>query len=72
MLSSSPYYAQANGQGKSSKKILIKKKIHDHPKWWHEVLSEALWAYRISRHEVTKVPPFELVYEQESILPAVP
>ena len=35
MLSSSPYYAQANGQGESSNKILIKlikKKVEDHPR----------------------------------------
>jgi hypothetical protein len=32
-------------------------------------LSEALWAHRISKHSATKVTPFELVYEQEAILP---
>jgi len=72
MLNSSPYYAQANGQAESSNKILIKlikKKIEDKPKRWHEVLSEALWAHRISRHGATKVTPFELVYGQEAMLP---
>ena len=73
MLSSSPYYAQANGQAESTNKILIKlikKKIEDHPRRWHEVLSEALWAHRISRHRATRVTPFELVYGQEAVLPA--
>jgi transposase InsO family protein len=45
LLSSSPYYAQANGRAKSSNKTLIKlikKKIKKNPKMWHEVLSEAL------------------------------
>ena len=72
MLSSSPYYAQANGQAESSNKILvrlIKKKVQDYPRRWHEVLSEALWAHRISRHGATKVTPFELVYGQEAVLP---
>ena len=49
----------------SSNKILIKlikKKIEENPKRWHEVLSEALWAHRISRHSATKVTRFELVY----------
>jgi hypothetical protein len=41
---------------------LIKKKISDHPKNWHKVLSEALWAHRISKYRVSKVSPFELVY----------
>jgi hypothetical protein len=31
-------------------------------------LSEALWAHHISKHSVTKVTPFELVYGQEVIL----
>jgi hypothetical protein len=48
---------------------LIKKKIEENPIRWHEVLSEALWAYRISRHGATKVTPFELVYGQEAVLP---
>ena len=63
LLNSSPYYAQANGQAESSNKILIKlvkKKIEENPKRWREVLSEALWAHRISRHGSTKVTPFEL------------
>jgi transposase InsO family protein len=72
LISSSPYYAQANGQAESSNKTLIKlikKKIEDNPKRWHEVLSEALWAHHISKHSATKVTLFELVYEQEVILP---
>jgi IS30 family transposase len=72
LLSSSPYYAQANGQAESGNKTLIKlikKKIEKNPKRWHEVLSEALWAHCISKHGATKVTPFELVYGQEVILP---
>ena len=72
LLNSSPYYAQANGQAESSNKTLIKlitKKIEDNPRRWHKVLSEALWAHRISRHGDTKVTPFELVYGQEAVLP---
>ena len=51
LLNSSPYYAQANGQAESSNKILIKlikKKIEENPKRWHEVLFEVLCAHRIS------------------------
>jgi hypothetical protein len=72
LLSSSPYYAQANGRADSSNKTLnklIKKKIEENLKRWHEVLSEALWAHRISKHSTTKVTPFELIYRQEVILP---
>ena len=72
LLNSSPYYAQPNRQAESSNKILIKlvkKKIEENPRRWHEVLSEALWAHRMSRHGSTKVTPFELVYGQEDVLP---
>jgi transposase InsO family protein len=72
LLSSSPYYAQANGQAESSNKTLIKlikKEIEENPKRWHEVLLEALWVHRISKHSTTKVTPFELVYGQEAVLP---
>ena len=42
ILNSSPYYAQTNSQAESSNKILIKlikKKIEENPRRWHEVLS---------------------------------
>jgi hypothetical protein len=70
--SSSPYYAQTNGQAESSNKTLIKlikKKIEENPKRWHQVLSKVLWAHHISKHSATKVKSFELVYEQDVVLP---
>jgi hypothetical protein len=72
LLNSSPYYAQANGQAEASNKVLIKiikKRIKDNQRRWHEKLSEALWAHKISRHRATKVTPFELVYGHEAVLP---
>jgi hypothetical protein len=71
LLNLSPYYAQANGQAESSNRTLInliKKKTSNNPKHWHRILSEALWAHRISKHSATKVSPFELVYGQEEVL----
>jgi transposase InsO family protein len=49
LLNSSPYYVQANGQAEASNKVLIKiikKRIKDNPRRWHDKLSEALWAHR--------------------------
>jgi transposase InsO family protein len=72
LLSSSSYNAQTNSQAKSNNKTLIKlikKKIEENPKRWHEVLLEALRAHHISKHSATKVTPFELVYGQEVISP---
>jgi transposase InsO family protein len=60
LLNSSSYCAQANGQAESSNRTLInviKKKIFDHPKHWHKILSESLWAHRIYKHRATKVSP---------------
>jgi hypothetical protein len=72
LLNSSPFYTQTNDQAESSNKTLIKlikKKIKENLRRWHEVLSEALWAHRISKYGATKVTPFELVYDQEVVLP---
>jgi transposase InsO family protein len=72
LIRSSPYYVQANGQAEASNQsliMLIKRKIDEYPKRWHEVLSEALWAYRISCHGATKTSPYQLVYGQEAVLP---
>jgi hypothetical protein len=69
---SSPYYAQANGQAEASNQSLIKlikRKIDENPRRWHEVLSEALWAHCISYHGATKTSPCHLVYGQEAVLP---
>jgi hypothetical protein len=41
---------------------IIKKRIKDNPRRWHEKLSEAMWAHRTSRLGAMKVTPFELVY----------
>jgi hypothetical protein len=68
LLNSSRYYVQAKASNKVLIKI-IKKRINDNLRRWLENLSEALWAHRTSRHEATKVTPFELVYGQEVVLP---
>jgi hypothetical protein len=47
---------------------LIKRKIDEHPRCWHEVLSEALWAYHVSCHGATKTSPYHLVYGQKVVL----
>jgi hypothetical protein len=72
LIRSSPYYAQANEQAEASNQSLIKlikRKTDEHPRRWHEVLSEALWAHRISCHRATKTSPYHQVYGQEAVLP---
>ena len=73
LLNSSPYYAQDNGQAKPGNKTLIeviKKKFEDNPRRWHEILSEALWAYHISKHGTTKVTAFEVMYGKKLCYPS--
>jgi hypothetical protein len=48
---------------------LIKRKIDEYPRRWQEVLSEALWVYRVSCHGATRTSPYHLVYGQEAVLP---
>jgi transposase InsO family protein len=72
LMNSSPYYAKANGQVEASNKVLIKiikKRIEDNSRRWHEKLSEALWAHWTSRHRASMVTPFERIYGQEAVLP---
>jgi hypothetical protein len=72
LLNSSPYYAQANEQAKASNKSLIKlikRKVDEYLRKWHDFLSEALWAYRMACHGATKISPYQLVYGHEAILP---
>jgi len=56
LLTSTPYYAQANGQVEAANKhiiSIIKRKSKRKPKIWHEVLGEALRACRTSPKEST-------------------
>lgn len=48
---------------------LIKRKIVEQPKKWHTTLADSLWAYRRASHGATQMPPYQLVYGHEAILP---
>ena len=72
LLTSIPYYAQANGQVEAVNKILIsliKKHVGQKTNSWHESLDQVLWAYWNSPKGVIGVTYFKLVYGHEAILP---
>jgi len=72
LLTSTPYYAQANGQVEAANKSLIsiiKRKTKGKPKIWHEVFGEALWACRTSPKESTNTTPFRLTFGHDAELP---
>ena len=61
LLTSTPYYAQANGQVEAANKViigLIKKHIGKRPRNWHKTLNQALWACGTSPKEATGTTPF--------------
>ncbi|XP_059671149.1 uncharacterized protein LOC132316693 [Cornus florida] len=66
------YFAQANGQAEASNKVIIgiiEKMIEKYPRQWHNLLSEALWAYRNSKRTSTGVIPYMLTYGHDAVLP---
>ncbi|GKV20245.1 hypothetical protein SLEP1_g30401 [Rubroshorea leprosula] len=72
LLTSTPHYAQANGQAEASNRIvinLLEKMVDDNPRYWHELLSDTIWAYRTSQRSSTKVTPFSLTYGHDAVLP---
>ncbi|KAK2437569.1 protein NYNRIN [Trifolium repens] len=72
LLTSTPYYAQANGQVEAANIIiinLIKKHIAQKPRNWHKTLDQVLWACRNSPKESTNTTPFRLTYGHDAVLP---
>ncbi|WJX12138.1 hypothetical protein P8452_02667 [Trifolium repens] len=71
LLTSTPYYAQANGQVEAANKIiigLIKKHIAQKPRNWNKTLDQVLWACRNSPKESTNTTPFRLTYGHDAVL----
>ncbi|GKU93239.1 hypothetical protein SLEP1_g6847 [Rubroshorea leprosula] len=72
LLTSTPHYAQANGQAEASNRIvinLLEKMVDDNPRCWHELLSDTIWAYKTSQRSSIKVTPFSLTYGHDAVLP---
>ena len=72
LLTSTPYYAQANGQVEAANKVvigLIKKHVGKKPKNWHKRFDQILWACRTSPKEATKTITFRLTYGHDAVLP---
>ena len=73
LLTSTPYYAQANGQVEAANKVvigLIKKHVGKKPKNWHKTLDQILWACRTSPKEATGTTPYRLTFGHDAVLPA--
>ncbi|XP_050915433.1 uncharacterized protein LOC127130470 [Lathyrus oleraceus] len=72
LLTSTPYYAQANGQVEAANKVitsLIKKHVGKKPRNWHKTLDKILWACRTSPKEATNSTPFRLTFGHDAVLP---
>ncbi|XP_021809645.1 uncharacterized protein LOC110753106 [Prunus avium] len=72
LVPSTPYYPQSNGQAEASNKVIkgiLEKMIEEKPRAWHDLLPEALWAYRISKRSATDTSPYALTYGHDAIVP---
>ncbi|XP_045798024.1 uncharacterized protein LOC123892265 [Trifolium pratense] len=72
LITSTPYYAQANGQVEAANKViigLIKRHVAQKPKNWLKTLDQVLWACRNSPKESTDSTPFRLTYGHDAVLP---
>ncbi|XP_059658694.1 uncharacterized protein LOC132305027 [Cornus florida] len=72
VISSTPYFVQSNGQAKASNKVtlnILEKMIENHPREWHHLLSEALWAYKNSKRSSIGVTLYMLTYGHNVVLP---
>ncbi|XP_045802284.1 uncharacterized protein LOC123895852 [Trifolium pratense] len=72
LLTSTPYYAQANGQVEAANKViigLIRKHVAQKPRNWNKILNQVLWACRKSPKESTNSTPFRLTYGNDAVLP---
>ncbi|XP_021822576.1 uncharacterized protein K02A2.6-like [Prunus avium] len=72
LVHSTPYYPKSNGQAEVSNKVIkgiLEKMIEEKPRAWHDLLPEALWAYRVSKRSATGTSPYALTYGHDAIVP---
>lgn len=70
LLTSTPYFAQANGQVEATNKViigLIKKHVGKKPRNWHKMLDQILWACRTSPKKATNSTPFRLTFGHDAV-----
>ena len=71
-MNSTLYYTQANGQAKTTNKIIknnLRKIVARNPTSWDNLLSEVLWTYRTSKRMSINTTPYSLVFGHDAILP---
>ncbi|XP_050909650.1 uncharacterized protein LOC127123477 [Lathyrus oleraceus] len=71
LLTSTPYYAQVNGQVEAANKViigLIKKHVEKKSRNWHKTLDQILWACRTSPKKATNSTPFRLTFDHDAVL----
>ncbi|CAL2246498.1 unnamed protein product [Prunus armeniaca] len=71
LVHSTPYYPQANEQAEASNKVIkgiLEKMIEEKPRAWHDLLPEALWAYRVLKRSATGTSPYALTYGHDAIV----
>ncbi|CAL8085540.1 unnamed protein product [Prunus armeniaca] len=72
LVHSTPYYPQSNGQAEVSNKVIkgiLEKMIEAKPRARHDLLPEALWAYRVSKRSAIGTYPYAFTYGHDAIVP---
>ena len=72
LTTSTPRYAQGNGQAEAAKKAIfnnIKKIVDSEKSIWSDVLHGVLWAYRTTPHKSTQETPVSCAYGLEAVIP---
>ena len=72
MVTSTPYYAQANGQVEVVNKTiiaLVKKHIWRQPRNWRDTISQFFWAYQCSPRCSIGTTPYKPVFGHDAVLP---
>ena len=67
----SPHHPHANGQVESTNKFIeaiLTKTIRIHPRYWANMILEALWAYLTIWCNTTGFSPYDLVYCKSFVL----
>lgn len=72
LITSTPYYVEANGQVVATNMVIISliiKHVAKKPKNWHKTLDQIMWACRKSQKEATNSTPFRLTFGHDVVLP---
>ncbi|CAL8992970.1 unnamed protein product, partial [Prunus brigantina] len=64
-----PVFASVETREYAERMGIKLKMIEEKPRAWHDLLPEALWAYRVSKRSATGTSPYAFTYGHDAIVP---